>query len=177
MSVRTRRPWAVAFLLAVVVAAGPAAAAVGPRSLARADSLEAAVLRELDGLRAAAALRLLRPSEALTAAAQAHSLDMVEAGYFGHRSSDGTTFDERILRFYPPRRRPAWAVGENLLWSARRVAARRAVRLWLASPGHRANLLDPRWQEVGIAAVRAVGAPGVYGGRTVIVLTIDFGVR
>lgn len=135
------------------------------------------MLRELNALRAAAALRPLRASEALIAAAEAHSLDMVERGYFGHRSSDGASFDERILRFYPPRGRPVWAVGENLLWSAPRVAARRALRVWLASPGHRANLFDPRWREVGIGAVRALGAPGVYGGRPVVVLTVDFGVR
>ena len=48
---------------------------------------------------------------------------------------------------------------------------------WLVSPGHRENLLGAAFREVGISAVRAVGAPGVYGHRRVVVLTVDFGAR
>jgi uncharacterized protein YkwD len=45
------------------------------------------------------------------------------------------------------------------------------------SPPHRANLLSPRWREVGLAAVHVGRAPGVYGGREVTIVTADFGVR
>jgi uncharacterized protein YkwD len=51
------------------------------------------------------------------------------------------------------------------------------VTAWLASPGHRENLLGPKYREVGISAVRAAGAPGVYGGRRIVLLTVDFGAR
>ena len=47
----------------------------------------------------------------------------------------------------------------------------------MGSPGHRANLLSPRWREIGIAAVHAASAPGVYGGHEVTIVTADFGVR
>jgi uncharacterized protein YkwD len=47
----------------------------------------------------------------------------------------------------------------------------------MASPGHRAVLLSPRWRQVGIGILVRDNAPGVFGGRSVTVLTADFGVR
>jgi uncharacterized protein YkwD len=44
------------------------------------------------------------------------------------------------------------------------------VRGWLASPGHRANLLRPGWTRIGIGA--RVGAFRGYSGVTVV--TADF---
>jgi uncharacterized protein YkwD len=49
--------------------------------------------------------------------------------------------------------------------------------MWMASPEHRRNILDPTWREIGIAAVHAASAPGTYGGQPVTVITTDFGVR
>jgi uncharacterized protein YkwD len=49
--------------------------------------------------------------------------------------------------------------------------------MWLASPDHRANLMNPRWREIGVAAVYAADAPGVYQGLDVTIITTDFGVR
>ena len=103
---------------------------------------------------------------------------MVHSGYFGHESANGGHFAQRIKNFYRPRTaRRQWTVGENLIWQARRLTARAAVVSWLASPGHRDNLLKPAFREVGISAVRALGAPGVYGNQPVVVLTVDFGAR
>lgn len=142
------------------------------------DSLESAVLDELNLARAENGLRPLRPDVRLATAAEQHSMDMVESGYFGHESSDGSVFWKRIKRFYRPRTNPGtWTVGENLFWQTRTVSARAAVRAWLRSPGHRENLLEPSFRDVGIAAVRAARAPGVYGHRRVVVLTVDFGAR
>ncbi len=47
----------------------------------------------------------------------------------------------------------------------------------MKSPGHRQNILTPRWREVGIAIVTAQQAPGVYGNRTATIMTTDFGAR
>jgi uncharacterized protein YkwD len=68
-------------------------------------------------------------------------------------------------------------VGENLLWGAPDIGALRAFNLWLGSPMHRANLLSPRWREIGIGAMHSSKAPGLYGGRPATVVTADFGVR
>ena len=48
---------------------------------------------------------------------------------------------------------------------------------WLASPGHRANLLDRQWREAGIAAVYASAAPGEFEGEPTVIVTADFGYR
>ena len=154
-----------------------AVAADAPR-VAPADRLESAVLDELNLVRLEHGLRQLRINPKLTEAADNHSLEMVKAGYFGHESPDGSHFARRIKSFYKPRAgNRRWTVGENLIWSTSRLSARAAVSAWLASPGHRENLLGPMFREVGISAVRAVGASGVYGHRRVVVLTVDFGAR
>jgi len=98
-------------------------------------------------------------------------------GYFEHESRDGSAFWKRVQRFYGSESYGNWSVGENLLWSSGSVDASRALELWMKSPAHRANILTPRWREVGLSAVSVAGAPGVYGGRDVVIITTDFGVR
>ena len=68
-------------------------------------------------------------------------------------------------------------MGENLVWGSPDVGAARALRLWLGSPLHRANLLNPRWREVGLAAVHSTSAPGVYRNAPATIITADFGAR
>jgi uncharacterized protein YkwD len=102
---------------------------------------------------------------------------MARRGYFSHDSANGASFSSRIEQFYSPRGFHSWTVGENLLWASPDVGALRALKLWLASPPHRANLLSPRWREIGLAAVHSTSAPGVYGGRPATVVTADFGAR
>jgi uncharacterized protein YkwD len=165
-----------AAVLALLVPAAAVATAAPP--VTPADRLEADVLDELNLVRLEHGLRQLRLSPQLTEAADVHSRAMVVSGYFGHESPDGTHFATRIKGFYKPRAvKRKWRVGENLIWQTRRLTARAAVAAWLASPGHRENLLGTAFREVGISAVRAHGAPGVYGKRRVVVLTVDFGAR
>jgi uncharacterized protein YkwD len=45
------------------------------------------------------------------------------------------------------------------------------------SPEHRANILTPRWREIGISAVHVASAPGTFKGLEVTIITTDFGVR
>lgn len=171
------RPFLTAAVVLTLVVPAVAVAIDAP-PVTPADRLEAAVLDELNLVRLEHGLRQLRLSPQLTEAADVHSRAMVVSGYFGHESPDGTRFAARIKGFYKPRAvRRKWRVGENLMWRARRLSARAAVTAWLASPGHRENLLSPAFREVGISAVRANGAPGVFGKRRVVVLTVDFGAR
>jgi uncharacterized protein YkwD len=169
--------WILPIAVAVAVLIPALAVAADAPRVASADRLEAAVLDELNLVRLEHGLGQLRPSPSLTEAADHHSLAMVRAGYFAHESPDGGYFAARIKGFYKPRSaRRRWTVGENLIWRTERLSARATVGAWLASPGHRENLLGP-FREVGISAVRAVAAPGVYGHRCVVVLTVDFGAR
>jgi uncharacterized protein YkwD len=61
--------------------------------------------------------------------------------------------------------------GENLAWGmGERATAQGIVRGWMASPGHRANLLRPGWTRIGIGS--RIGTFRGYGGATVV--TADF---
>ena len=163
-------------LLAAAIAAGSASA--GPtRPAPSLSSFERAVLSDINAYRAGNHLSPLRLSASLTTAARSHSYQMETAGYFAHSSADGTAFWRRIESFYPEGASVHWSVGENLLWSSAKVDAKKAVDMWIASPEHRKNMLDPRWQEIGVSAVHSADAPGVYRGRAVMIVTTDFGVR
>ena len=65
--------------------------------------------------------------------------------------------------------------GENLFagtWG--HYSARDVVNAWLQSPPHRANMLNPRFRDLGAAPVRA---SGLLGGGEMVVWTAAFGSR
>ena len=172
----------VAALVAVLASLGAtatsASAAGKPtRTIAAANQLESLVLDELNDVRRAHKLAPLRLSTPLAAAADAHSRAMGRYGFFQHDSRDGSAFWHRVKRFYGSNGSANWSVGENLLWSTTGLDAERALELWMASPSHRKNILTERWREVGLSAVTVPAAPGVFGGRDVVIITTDFGVR
>jgi uncharacterized protein YkwD len=102
---------------------------------------------------------------------------MAEDGYFRHNSPDGEAFSRRIARFYPVANYRYWSLGEIMAWSSGELDATAALKLWLGSPEHRAIMMRARYREVGVGAVYARSAPGVYGGLDVTIVTADFGVR
>ncbi len=118
------------------------------------------MLVELNAIRRAHGLEPLRLSRPLTSAADSHSRAMGTFGFFSHSSRDGSEFWKRVKRFYGPGGHGSWSVGENLLWSTTGLDASGALKLWMASPGHRKNILTPRWREVGLSAVSVPAAPG-----------------
>lgn len=157
-----------------------------PRSQARAQSdpepsapagYESGLLREINQVRAQHGLSALELSNPLNEAAEYHSKTMAARGFFAHESADGSSFWKRVERFYPSRGFRYWSAGENLAYGSPRMSADGAVRAWMGSPGHRANILSASWREIGIGAVQADAAPGVYGGRPATIITTDFGVR
>lgn len=167
------------FTLAALAGAVAPAPAVSARTHAGVtlSSLELGVLRDLNGIRMQNGLVPVRLSAALTASATQHSREMAAVGYFEHASADGTVFWKRIQRWYGSNGYGYWSVGENLLWSSPDVSADGALQLWMHSPEHRANILNPRWREIGVSAVHVASAPGTYHGLEVTIITTDFGVR
>jgi uncharacterized protein YkwD len=167
-----------ALVAAVAALAVPSIAASSPTRSDRAlSSLESGVLRELNVTRAEHGLPPLRLNPRLTAAAGEHSREMGEDGYFEHTSHDGTAFWKRIDHWYSAGGYGFWSVGENLLWSSPEVDPTGALKLWMASPEHRANILTARWRDIGISAVHLAAAPGAYHDQPVTIITTDFGVR
>jgi uncharacterized protein YkwD len=138
---------------------------------------ENTLLREINQVRAQNGLGALRTSKALAEAAEFHSRSMASRGFFAHESADGSSFWKRVERFYPSRGFRYWSAGENLAYGSPSMSADGAVRAWMGSPGHRANILSASWTEIGIGAVHLDSAPGVYAGRPATIITTDFGVR
>ena len=153
-------------------------AAPAPAStISAANTLEVQVLAELNAIRREHGLAPLRLAPSLGAAAELHSRSMATHGFFSHDSRDGSDFSKRVQRFYDSKGYGNWSVGENLLWASPTIGAAEALRLWMKSPGHRQNILTPRWREIGISIVTAQQAPGVFGGRTATIMTTNFGSR
>ncbi len=163
-------------VLAVVVLAFTAPSA-SAKNRAVLDSFEAGVFQKLNQTRSEHGLAPLKLSTRLTSASSVHSAEMASDGYFDHSSHDGTPFWKRVDRWYGSSGYRSWAVGENILWSSPSLTPARAVALWMASPEHRANILNPKWRELGVAAVHLNDAPGVYRGLPVTIITTDFGAR
>jgi len=165
---------------ALAVACAPASAAppaAPDRGLERLETLETAVLRELNRPRSARGFRALRTTAALHSAAVSHSRAMLELSFFGHESADGTAFDDRIRRSYSDRGWDTWSVAETLVAGSSAMDARDVVAAWIGSPSHRAIILAAGWRDAGIGAMFTPVAPGDFGGTATLVVTADVGVR
>jgi uncharacterized protein YkwD len=89
----------------------------------------------------------------LAAAAEAHSLDMASHGLFSHTGSGGSTVADRAgAAGYA-----YWMLGENI--SGGQASADDAIGVWLASPDHCANLMNPGYKDAALACSYAAGSP------------------
>ncbi|MCX4821153.1 sigma-70 family RNA polymerase sigma factor [Streptomyces sp. NBC_01142] len=89
----------------------------------------------------------------LVAAAQRHSEDMAARHYFSHTSPGGTDPGDRIdAAGYPWR-----TYGENIARGHQSPAD--VMNGWMNSPGHRANILNCAFREIGIGVHDASGGP------------------
>lgn len=133
----------------------------------------------INARRARHRLAPLRYDQCLDRAAERHARDMVRRRYFAHSSQRGRTPAQRARAAGYVPRRGRWRIGENLAWGAgERASARAAVRGWLNSPPHRANLLGGGFRDVGVAVVRGAPVKGA-GGRNAPTATfvVEFGDR
>lgn len=111
---------------------------------------EAQQVRQLlNGLRAEAGLGPVTPSPRLEEAAMAHALDMASNGFFSHDGSDGSDVGDRVRRAGY-----GWCrVAENIAQGQDSLTE--VLGAWVASPGHRANMLLSDITDYGM--VRAPG--------------------
>jgi uncharacterized protein YkwD len=139
------------------------------------DEVRDAVLCLHNRERSAHGLPLLKENAKLRRAAQGHSADMVASRYFAHDSLSGADIADRILgEGYA--RGQGWAIGENIAWGTGSLATAAEIQqAWMESPGHRANILQRQFREIGIGV--AIGAPVAAGGLAGATYTADFGVR
>lgn len=135
----------------VAVPVGPAVtaarswpgAASCPQPARSADS-EARVLALLNAHRAQAGLAPLRASAPMAAAAHAFACELRGGQGLSHTGTDGSTLRERLARSGIA----ASLIAENLASGQRGPAE--VVAAWMASPGHRANILRPGLSSMGL---------------------------
>ncbi len=109
-------------------------------------------------------LGTLRTNLFLTAAAQAKANDMAAKGYFAHYDVNGKSpWDWISAAGYK-----FAAAGENLAVNFSDSAD--VTQAWMNSPGHRANILNGTFTEIGIAT-----AEGTYEGHNTIFVVEMFG--
>lgn len=109
-------------------------------------------------------LNPLEFSAVLASAAQLKANDMATKGYFAHTSPEGKTpwywFTQSGYNFL--------YAGENL--AVNFVDSEDVARAWMNSAGHRANILNDHFTEIGIAI-----ASGYYNGQPTIYVVQLFG--
>ncbi len=97
----------------------------------------------------------------LSAAAARHSADMACNSYLDHAGSDGSSYQTRIQ-----------AANYTFTYASENIYAggdaQEAFDWWMGSPIHKANILDPKVTQIGIAY--AYYAQSLYGGY----YTLDF---
>jgi hypothetical protein len=111
--------------------------------MAQAD-FESEVIELVNIEREARNLHPLSYNLELTVAARRHSQDMGDQNYFDHTSLDGRMFFERIIDAGYDYRN----CGENIAAGYATPAA--VVDGWMNSDGHRANILDPDYCDIGV---------------------------
>ncbi|MEO1164568.1 MAG: CAP domain-containing protein [Chloroflexota bacterium] len=80
-------------------------------------------------------------------AAEFHSQDMVDNNFFSHTGSNGSSLAQRaIAQGYNYRN-----LGENIAWGQRTPAI--VVNAWMNSDGHRRNILNANFTNIGIGLV------------------------
>lgn len=172
---------ATALLLMMGMAAPTAALAQGAgcgqaqANIAQASSksLSSATLCLLNRERGKRGLGPMRHNAKLAVAARRHARDMVARTYFAHDSLSGTDFVARIKRTGYTRGK-AWRLGENLGWGGGTSSTPASiVQAWMASPGHRVNVLGS-YREIGVGIVP--GAP-VAGRDDAATYATEFGTR
>ena len=121
--------------------------------------------------------RPLRPNTRLRRAAQAHSRSMALRDYFEHVGPRGQTPLARMRAVgYISSKHVGYQVGENIAWGTLSLASPQAiVTSWMASPGHRANILDRHYRETGIGVTPHPLASRAHG-QAGAIYTQDFGV-
>jgi uncharacterized protein YkwD len=180
-----RRIWK-AFTVPVLLAAC-AVALAGPADASAArvtqfNAVEPGLVARINDTRAARGLPRLRVTSRLVSAATRHANSMGAAGYFSHdlqTASGFKPFAAWIRSYWPGPGYRSWSAGENLFCATYAPSAREVVRAWMGSTPHRANLLNRRWRNVGVAAVRVGGWPGAFQGcaGNVTLVAAEFGRR
>ncbi len=139
-----------------LVLAGFATVAPGLSGVAQADTRASQVFELTNLERAAAGVGRLLLSPELTQAAQKYAEVLAGGDCFGHACGPQADLRSRVEHSgYTDWMR----IGENI--AAGQRSSEEVMAAWMASPGHRANILNPAFREIGIGVVNR-GRFGIY---------------
>ncbi|HZN18369.1 MAG TPA: CAP domain-containing protein [Micromonosporaceae bacterium] len=138
-----------------VPAAGGAGAPAATRSRSRVEVVEDEVVVVVNRERQARGCGPVRIDDRLRAAAGAHSADMAAHERMSHTGSDGSSPWDRARRAGY-----AYAMSENVAYGYRTAAE--VMRGWMASPGHRTNILDCDARAVGVGLAYSRGGTAYW---------------
>ncbi|MFD9406545.1 CAP domain-containing protein [Streptomyces sp. NPDC059989] len=128
------------------------AAPAAPEASPAPSGAQAEVLALVNQERAAVGCPALTVNAKLTKAAQDHSADMAAHSNMSHTGSDGSDPGQRITRAGYEWR----TYGENVAYGYSTAA--KVMEGWMNSPGHKRNILDCSYKEIGIGLAQ----PGQY---------------
>lgn len=120
-----------------------------------ANTFEVQMLALINAERTAIGLQPLKLNAKLNTSAETHSRWMLQADVFSHTGAGGSSAGDR-MRAAGYVFSGNWTNGENIAWQSERGAAGIAddvINLHTSlmnSPGHRANILNPNFVEIGI---------------------------
>lgn len=113
------------------------------------ESDELEVIRLVNLERTSRGLHPLIRNSSLTDAARAHNQDMIANNFFDHIGSDDSTPAQRACAHgFTPYYGSNCYVGENIAGGYTTPAS--VVNGWMNSSGHRANILNATYREIGI---------------------------
>jgi uncharacterized protein YkwD len=140
-------------------------------------TVRAATLCLINRERAGAGEGALQLNPDLQTAAQEHAESMADGGYFEHDGPGGSTVLERLQDSgYIYSSAISYEIGENIAWGSMQDSTPAAiVAAWMASPGHRANILNPEFRDTGIGIAYQLPS-GFSVGQAGAMYTQDFGV-
>jgi uncharacterized protein YkwD len=158
---RTTRRLAVGLAFAFAITAIGLLASAGPTYAWDASSFSSSSERELVSLtnqaRAARGLRALRVDSTLTSVARWRSKDMIVKNYFSHNIPPS---GKMVFSVLDSKGYCYSLAGENIGWNnySDDIATREIQKMFMGSTTHRANILNKRWDVIGIGAYK--GANG-----------------
>jgi len=176
VSTRTIRRFPIVAALAAAFAfAAPAAAMAcdntydepGEVSL---NATEQATFCLLNVERTSRGIPALRRNKRLDLASERHARSMAAHKFFEHGNFVGRIRSAHYLSGVR-----SWRLGENIAWGSGVLGTpAEIVDAWMHSPGHRANILDRGFREIGIGIARGTPQRGLSDGGT---YATDFGKR
>jgi uncharacterized protein YkwD len=116
----------------------------------------------------------LRLHPTLTKVATRYSIQMADDNFFAHVSPGGSSLTSRVKKTSYIKGARSWMLGENLGWGTGRLSTPRdTVDAWMHSPGHRSNILNAKFRDIGIGVTVGTPTNSENGGT----YTTDFGRR